>query len=79
MARYKQVPGYSYSVVGNNGTHLVLTCRYKCPYCFSNTSDTLFVPVENEPILNGGFWDYLTCDSCGEKANVRYWPSQRAE
>ena len=77
MARYKQMLGYSYSVVGNNGTHLVLSCKYKCPYCFNYTSDTLFVPLENEDILNDGFWDYLKCYSCGKKASVRFWPSQR--
>ncbi len=78
MGRHKQMPGRTYRIVSQSSSLITVECTYLCPYCMKNATATFEAPVDRMDLLErGGFFEPLTCSSCGKISDVRFFRNNR--
>ncbi len=77
MSRHKQMPGETYHVVPQSSS-VIVECTYLCPYCMTRTTTSFEAPADRMDLLErGGFFEPLTCSSCGKVSDVRFFRNNR--
>ena len=79
MARpHKQMPGRTYHINYHGDGSATIECTYLCPYCNQDTTASFDINSEAiEQAEQGGFFEPVHCDLCGNVTDVRFWKSNK--
>ena len=71
---HKQMPSKTYHIAYREDGSSTVECTYLCPYCDQVASVSFEAKAGTANRLEqGGFFEELRCDRCGEVTDVRFW------